>query len=142
MSHTITTQDGTRLHYKDWGTGQPVVFSHGWPLNADSWESQMLFLASKGYRCIAHDRRGHGRSSQPWGGHEMNTYADDLATLMETLDLKRAVVVGFSTGGGEVARSRRVVRRRGGSVPHAPRPRPSAERFESESSRLRNRFPL
>ena len=105
MSHTLTTQDGTRIHYKDWGTGQPVVFSHGWPLNADSWESQMLFLASKGYRCIAHDRRGHGRSSQPWGGHEMNTYADDLATLMETLDLKRAVLVGFSTGGGEVART-------------------------------------
>lgn len=104
MSHAITTQDGTHIHYKDWGSGQPVVFSHGWPLNADSWESQMLFLASRGYRCIAHDRRGHGRSSQPWGGHDMNTYADDLATLLETLDLKRAVLVGFSTGGGEVAR--------------------------------------
>lgn len=104
MSHAITTQDGTHIHYKDWGSGQPVVFSHGWPLNADSWESQMLFLASRGYRCLAHDRRGHGRSSQPWGGHDMNTYADDLATLLETLDLKRAVLVGFSTGGGEVAR--------------------------------------
>ena len=104
MSHAITTQDGTRIHYKDWGSGQPVVFSHGWPLHADSWESQMLFLASRGYRCIAHDRRGHGRSSQPWDGHDMNTYADDLATLLETLDLKRAVLVGFSTGGGEVAR--------------------------------------
>jgi non-heme chloroperoxidase len=96
--------DGTRLHYKDWGSGQPIVFSHGWPLNADSWESQMLFLASHGYRCIAHDRRGHGRSSQPWRGHEMDTYADDLATVMDTLDLKNAVMVGFSTGGGEVAR--------------------------------------
>lgn len=104
MSHTLTTQDGTRIYYKDWGAGQPVVFSHGWPLNADSWESQMLFLTSKGYRCIAHDRRGHGRSSQPWGGHDMTTYADDLATLIDTLDLKRAVLVGFSTGGGEVAR--------------------------------------
>jgi non-heme chloroperoxidase len=104
MSNTIVTPDGTRLHYKDWGSGQPIVFSHGWPLNADSWESQMLFLASHGYRCIAHDRRGHGRSSQPWRGHEMDTYADDLATVMDTLDLKNAVMVGFSTGGGEVAR--------------------------------------
>lgn len=93
-----------QLYYKDWGTGQPVVFSHGWPLSADSWEAQMLFLASKGYRCIAHDRRGRGRSSQPWDGNEMDTYADDLATLIETLDLKDAVLVGFSTGGGEVAR--------------------------------------
>ena len=100
----ITTTDGTRIHYKDWGTGQPVVFSHGWPLNADSWEAQMFFLASNGYRCIAHDRRGHGRSSQPWGGDDMNTYADDLATLIETLDLTNAILVGFSTGGGEVAR--------------------------------------
>ena len=84
---TITTQDGTQIYYKDWGTGQPVVFSHGWPLSADSWEAQMFFLASHGYRCIAHDRRGHGRSSQPWDGNEMDTYADDLATLLETLDL-------------------------------------------------------
>ena len=102
--NTITTKDGTQIYYKDWGSGQPVVFSHGWPLSSDSWESQMLFLASKGYRCIAHDRRGHGRSSQPWNGNEMNTYADDLATLMNTLDLKNAVLVGFSAGGGEVAR--------------------------------------
>jgi non-heme chloroperoxidase len=104
MSNTITTKDGTQLYYKDWGAGQPIVFSHGWPLNSDSWEAQMLFLASKGYRCVAHDRRGHGRSSQPWAGHEMNTYADDLATVMDKLDLKNAVLVGFSTGGGEVAR--------------------------------------
>jgi len=102
--NTITTKDGTQIYYKDWGAGQPVVFSHGWPLSSDSWESQMLFLASNGYRCIAHDRRGHGRSSQPWNGNEMNTYADDLATLMDTLDLKDAVVIGFSAGGGEVAR--------------------------------------
>jgi non-heme chloroperoxidase len=101
---TITTQDGTQLYYKDWGSGQPVVFSHGWPLNADAWESQMVFLASNGYRCIAHDRRGHGRSSQPSGGNEMDTYADDLATLIEELDLKDAVMIGHSTGGGEVTR--------------------------------------
>jgi non-heme chloroperoxidase len=104
MSNTIVTKDGTQLYYKDWGTGQPIVFSHGWPLNSDSWEAQMLFLASRGYRCVAHDRRGHGRSSQPWSGHEMNTYADDLATVMDKLDLRNAVLVGFSTGGGEVAR--------------------------------------
>ena len=101
---TVTMKDGTQIYYKDWGTGQPVVFSHGWPLNADSWEAQMVFLASNGYRGIAHDRRGHGRSSQPWDGNEMDTYADDLATLIETLDLQNAVLFGFSTGGGEVAR--------------------------------------
>ena len=101
---TITTKDGTQIYYKDWGTGQPVVFSHGWPLSADAWEDQMIFLADRGYRCIAHDRRGHGRSDQPWQGNEMNTYADDLATLVETLDLKNAIHVGHSTGGGEVAR--------------------------------------
>ena len=102
--NTITTKDGTQIYYKDWGSGQPVVFSHGWPLSSDSWESQMLFLAANGYRCIAHDRRGHGRSSQPWNGNDMSTYADDLATLMDTLDLKNAVLIGFSAGGGEVAR--------------------------------------
>ncbi len=101
---TITTEDGTQIYYKDWGTGQPVVFSHGWPLNADAWENQMVFLASNGYRTIAHDRRGHGRSSQPSGGNEMDTYADDLAALIEALDLKDAVLVGHSTGGGEVTR--------------------------------------
>ncbi|HTO71253.1 MAG TPA: alpha/beta hydrolase [Myxococcota bacterium] len=101
---TIETKDGTELYYKDWGTGQPVVFSHGWPLSADAWEDQMLFLAERGYRCIAHDRRGHGRSSQPWQGNEMNTYADDLAELVTQLGLERAIHVGHSTGGGEVAR--------------------------------------
>jgi non-heme chloroperoxidase len=102
--NTITTQDGTEIYYKDWGKGPPVVFSHGWPLSSDSWEAQMLFLASNGYRCIAHDRRGHGRSSQPWNGNDMDTYADDLATLIDTLDLNGAFLVGFSAGGGEVAR--------------------------------------
>jgi non-heme chloroperoxidase len=101
---TIETKDGTQIYYKDWGKGQAVVFSHGWPLSADAWEDQMLFLTERGYRCIAHDRRGHGRSSQPWDGNEMNTYADDLAALTEKLDLHDAIHVGHSTGGGEVAR--------------------------------------
>ncbi len=101
---SITTEDGTQIHYKDWGKGQPVVFSHGWPLSADAFEDQMSFLAAHGYRCIAHDRRGHGRSSQPWGGNDMDTYADDLAALVETLELTDAIHVGHSTGGGEVAR--------------------------------------
>jgi len=101
---TITTKDGTEIYYKEWGAGQPVVFSHGWPLSADAWEDQMLFLGDRGFRCIAHDRRGHGRSSQASDGNEMNTYADDLAELVQALDLKDAIHVGHSTGGGEVAR--------------------------------------
>jgi non-heme chloroperoxidase len=101
---TITTTDGTQLYYKDWGSGQPVVFSHGWPLCADAWDDQMAFLGAHGYRCIAHDRRGHGRSSQPWNGNDMDTYADDLAAVVEKLDLTHAIHVGHSTGGGEVAR--------------------------------------
>ncbi|CAA9444461.1 MAG: Non-heme chloroperoxidase [uncultured Rubrobacteraceae bacterium] len=100
----ITTEDGTQIYYKDWGEGQPVVFSHGWPLSGDAWENQMIFLAQNGYRTIAHDRRGHGRSDQPSGGNEMDTYADDLARLFEDLDLHDAVMVGHSTGGGEVTR--------------------------------------
>ena len=101
---TITTKDGTTIYYNDWGSGRPIVFSHGWPLSADAFEDQMFFLASRGYRCIALDRRGHGRSSQPWQGNDLSTYADDLATLVEKLDLKHAIHVGHSTGGGEVTR--------------------------------------
>lgn len=101
---TIRMKDNTQIYYKDWGSGQPVVFSHGWPLSSDAWEDQMFFLAEHGYRCIAHDRRGHGRSDQPWNGNDMDTYADDLATLVEALDLGDAIHVGHSTGGGEVAR--------------------------------------
>jgi non-heme chloroperoxidase len=100
----IEMKDGTQIYYKDWGAGQPIVFSHGWPLTADAWDDQMVFFASHGFRCIAHDRRGHGRSSQPWSGNEMDTYADDLATLAGALDLRNAIHVGHSTGGGEVAR--------------------------------------
>ncbi|MGF6774804.1 pimeloyl-ACP methyl ester carboxylesterase [Paraburkholderia sp. GAS199] len=106
----FTTKDGTQLYYKDWGTGQPITFSHGWPLDADAWDSQMMFLAERGYRVIAHDRRGHGRSAQTWGGNEMNTYADDLSELIESLDLRNAVMVGHSTGG-----------RRGGPLYRTPR---------------------
>ncbi|MCU1428174.1 MAG: Non-heme chloroperoxidase [Actinomycetia bacterium] len=101
---TITTQDGTEIFYKDWGMGQPVVFSHGWPLNADAWDDQMFFMASNGFRTVAHDRRGHGRSSQPWNGNDMDTYADDLAAVIDALDLHDVVLVGHSTGGGEVTR--------------------------------------
>jgi non-heme chloroperoxidase len=100
----ITTKDGTEIYYKDWGSGKPVVFSHGWPLSADAWEDQMVFLGTRGYRCIAHDRRGHGRSGQPWGGNDMDTFADDLAALVEQLDLKDVIHVGHSMGGGEVTR--------------------------------------
>jgi non-heme chloroperoxidase len=102
--HTVTVKDGAQIFFKDWGSGRPVVFSHGWPLIADAWDEQMMFLAGKGFRTIAHDRRGHGRSSQTWNGHDMDTYADDLATLIETLDLHDATLVGHSTGGGEVVR--------------------------------------
>jgi non-heme chloroperoxidase len=101
---TITTNDGTQIFYKDWGSGQPVVFSHGWPLNADAWDDQAMLVADNGYRAIAHDRRGHGRSSQPWNGNDLDTYADDLAQLIEQLDLHEVVLVGHSTGGGEVTR--------------------------------------
>jgi len=101
---TITTKDGATLFYKDWGTGRPIVFSHGWPLNADAWDEQLVFFASRGYRAIAHDRRGHGRSSQTWTGNDMDTYADDLASLADKLELRDAIFVGHSTGGGEVAR--------------------------------------
>ena len=102
--NTITTKDGTMIHYKDWGSGPVVSFSHGWPLSADAWDPQMFFLASHGYRCIAHDRRGHGRSSQPWNGNDMDTYADDLEELYKKLDLENITMIGHSTGGGEVAR--------------------------------------
>ena len=101
---TITVKGGTTIYFKDWGRGQPIVFSHGWPLSADAWDDQMIFLANRGFRCIAHDRRGHGRSSQPWDGNDMDTYADDLAQLVERLDLGNVVHVGHSTGGGEIAR--------------------------------------
>jgi len=100
----ITVKDGTQIFYKDWGSGQPIVFSHGWPLSADDWDAQMLFFAQRGYRVIAHDRRGHGRSTQTWDGNEMDSYADDLDALFEKLDLKNAIMVGHSTGGGEVTR--------------------------------------
>ncbi len=100
----VTTKDGTQIYYKNWGKGQPIVFSHGWPLTADAWDDQMMFLAAHGYRCIAHDRRGHGRSSQPWNGNDMDTYADDLATLVDKLELKNRIHVAHSTGGGELAR--------------------------------------
>lgn len=101
---TVTTKDGTSIYYKDWGKGQPLVFSHGWPLSSDAWDEHMLFFASRGYRCIAHDRRGHGRSEQTWHGNDMDTYADDLAVVTESLDIRKAIHVGHSTGGGEVAR--------------------------------------
>lgn len=101
---SITTADGTNVYYKDWGAGRPVVFSHGWPLNADAWDDQMFFLASKGFRCIAHDRRGHGRSSQPWEGNDLDTYADDLSAMLDALNVRDAILIGHSTGGGEVTR--------------------------------------
>lgn len=104
MASTIRLSDGTTIYYKDWGNGRPVIFSHGWPLNADAWDEQMLFLASRGFRCIAHDRRGHGRSSQPWDGNDLDHYADDVSSLLEVLDVKDAIMVGHSTGGGEVTR--------------------------------------
>ncbi len=104
MMNTITTKDGTQIYYNDWGTGKPVVFSHGWPLSADAWEDQMVFLGTRGYRCISHDRRGHGRSGQPWNGNDMDTFADDLAALVEKLELKNVIHVGHSMGGGEVTR--------------------------------------
>ena len=120
---TIKTKDGTQIYYKDWGNGQPVVFSHGWPLSADAWDVQMLFLAQNGYRAIAHDRRSHGRSEQTWDGNTMDQYADDLADLIETLNLREMVMVGHSTGGGEVARyctARHSPRRQGSARQRGP----------------------
>lgn len=115
---TVTTKDGTSIYYKDWGKGQPLVFSHGWPLSSDAWDEHMLFFASRGYRCIAHDRRGHGRSEQTWHGNDVDTYADDLAVVTESLDIRKAIHVGHSTGGGEVARymARHGTRRVAGAV--------------------------
>jgi non-heme chloroperoxidase len=115
---TITVKDGTTIYYKDWGKGQPIVFSHGWPLNADAWDSQMLFFGQRGFRVVAHDRRGHGRSGQTWDGNDMSTYADDLAELFEELDLHDAVMIGRSTGGvttGKVQRSRKAHKKTSGS---------------------------
>jgi non-heme chloroperoxidase len=105
MASTIRMSDDTAIYYKDWGKGRPVIFSHGWPLNSDAWDEQMLFLASRGFRCIAHDRRGHGRSSQPWNGNDLDRYADDLSELLDALNVEDAVIVGHSTGGGEVTRN-------------------------------------
>jgi len=132
--NTITTKDGTQSTTRTGARASPVVFSHGWPLSSDSWESQMLFLASKGYRCIAHDCRGHGRSSQPWNGNEMNTYADDLATLLDTLDLKHAGLIGFSAGGGEVARLHRPPRHEASGQGCAGCGRPAADAEDRRQS--------
>ena len=124
---TITTTDGTVIYYKDWGSGQPVVFSHGWPLNADAWDDQLFLVASNGFRAIAHDRRGHGRSSQPWDGNDLDTYADDLAELIEALDLRDVILVGHSTGGGEVDPLHRPPRHRAGGEGRPGRRDPAAD---------------